>query len=123
MVFISVGVFNFLVHFSFQKTIEVEMAWLLNLALLCASSTYAFPAHSTRSSSPTVTVKNGTIAGLHSSTYNQDMFLGVPFAQPPVGELRFRNPQSIKNKFGSTVQATEYAPECVGYGVRLLSVW
>jgi hypothetical protein len=98
------------------------MKWLLSLALLCASSTYAFPAASPRSSSPIVTVKNGTIAGLHSSTYNQDMFLGVSFAQPPVGELRFRNPQSIKKKFGSTIQATEYAPECVGYGVRLLNV-
>ena len=93
-----------------------------SLASLCASFVYAFPAASHRSSSPTVTVKNGTIAGLHSSTYNQDMFLGVPFAQPPVGELRFRNPQSLKKKLGSTVQATEYAPECVGYGVRMLIV-
>lgn len=68
------------------------------------------------SNAPTVTVKNGTVAGLHSTTYNQDFFLGVPFAQPPVGELRFTNPQSINSTFNGTVQATEYAPECVGYG-------
>jgi len=66
--------------------------------------------------SPTVTVKNGTVAGVHSSTYNQDFFLGVPFAQPPVNELRFRNPQSINTTFNGTIQATQYAPECVGYG-------
>ena len=38
------------------------------------------------------------------------------FAQPPVGELRFRNPQSINSTYNSTLEATSYAPECVGYG-------
>lgn len=65
---------------------------------------------------PTVTVKNGTISGVHSSTYNQDFFLGVPYAQPPVGELRFRIPQSLNSSYSSTLEATQYAPECVGYG-------
>lgn len=66
-------------------------------------------------SAPTVTVRNGTLIGNHSTFYNQDFFLGVPFAQPPVGQLRFSNPASIKKSFG-TIQATQYAPECVGYG-------
>ncbi|KAK5110354.1 hypothetical protein LTR62_006062 [Meristemomyces frigidus] len=65
---------------------------------------------------PTVQVKNGTISGVHSSAYNEDFFLGVPFAQPPVGELRFRNPQSINQTFDGTYEATSYAPSCVGYG-------
>lgn len=66
---------------------------------------------------PTVSIKNGTIQGLRRPEYDQDYFLGVPFAQPPVGSLRFRNPQSIESTFNSTFQATEYAPECYGYGV------
>lgn len=90
----------------------------LVFAVLSASLANAFPTSRRASGGPTVTVKNGTIAGLHSSFYNQDLFLGVPFAQPPVGELRFKNPQSIKKLFSTTIQATEYAPECVGYGVR-----
>lgn len=68
------------------------------------------------SGAPTVSVKNGTIAGSHSSTYNQDFFLGVPFAQPPIDELRFRIPQSINTTFDGTLEATKYAPSCVGYG-------
>ena len=90
---------------------------LFPLLLLHALEIYAIPAGSRRASSPTVSIKNGTVAGLHSSTYNQDFFLGVPYAQPPVNELRFRNPASLNTTFGSTIEATEYAPECVGYGV------
>lgn len=71
----------------------------------------------TRTNTPTVTIKNGTISGLHNSNYNQDYFLGIPFAQPPVDGLRFRTPQSIDSTFNETFQATEYAPECYGYGV------
>lgn len=79
-----------------------------------APSHYISPSYG--SGTPTVTIKNGTISGVHQATYNQDYFLGVPFAQPPVSELRFRNPQSINTTYNSTLEATEYAPECVGYG-------
>jgi carboxylesterase type B len=65
---------------------------------------------------PTVTVKNGTIEGVRASTYNTDYFLGIPFAQPPVDGLRFRNPQSINTTFSGTYEAKEYAPTCFGYG-------
>jgi carboxylesterase type B len=65
---------------------------------------------------PTVTVKNGTLEGAHSSTYNQDFFLGIPFAQPPVGQLRFRVPQSINESWSNTYSATQYSAACVGYG-------
>lgn len=32
-------------------------------------------------SSPIVTVKNGSYIGVHNSAYNQDFFLGIPYAQ------------------------------------------
>ncbi|KAF3037715.1 hypothetical protein E8E11_003177 [Didymella keratinophila] len=67
--------------------------------------------------SPTVLVKNGTIAGVHSSSYNQDYFLGVPFAQPPLGDLRFRQAQSLNTTWKGKRDAKEYATHCVGYGL------
>ncbi|KAF7548776.1 hypothetical protein G7Z17_g6826 [Cylindrodendrum hubeiense] len=64
---------------------------------------------------PTIKVKNGTYEGKHVASYDQDLFLGIPYAQPPVGDLRLRNPQSLNTTFKKR-SATEYADSCVGYG-------
>ncbi|ETN45761.1 uncharacterized protein HMPREF1541_09594 [Cyphellophora europaea CBS 101466] len=69
------------------------------------------------SSHPLVTVKNGTYAGVHSSTYDQDFFLGIPFAEPPIGDRRFANPAPLaEESWDGTRDATTYSPFCVGYG-------
>jgi carboxylesterase type B len=65
---------------------------------------------------PTADIKNGSITGVHSDQYNQDFFLGVPYAQPPVGEVRFRNPQSLNNTYAEPLSADHYSPDCQGYG-------
>lgn len=82
------------------------------LALLGAA--VAIPA---QNKAPTAQVKNGTISGVHSLAYNQDFFLGVPFAKPPVGDLRFRQAQSLNTTWKDVRNAKEYAKHCVGYGV------
>ena len=65
---------------------------------------------------PTAKTKNGTYEGFHVASYNQDLFLGIPFAQPPLGALRLTIPQSLNSSFNRTKSATAYYPECVGYG-------
>jgi hypothetical protein len=89
------------------------------LVLSFSVFTYALPSQlDTRTSSgpPTVTLKNGSYYGIHDSTYNEDYFLGLPFAQPPLDELRFRNPQSLNSTWAGARPATGYAEECIGYG-------
>lgn len=66
-------------------------------------------------SSPTATVKNGTLEGLYSSTWDQDFFLGIPYAQPPIGQLRFRWPQSLNTTYDGVRDATEYGYSCYQY--------
>ena len=36
---------------------------------------------------PTVSIKNGTLSGRYESQLSQDFFLNVPYAQPPNGNL------------------------------------
>ncbi|KAM5350400.1 hypothetical protein ACJ41O_006905 [Fusarium nematophilum] len=76
----------------------------------------AVPFNIAHSKRPAVTVKNGTYQGTHSAEYDQDFFLGVPYAQPPVGDLRFRNPRSFNKHWKGSRDASKYSPACVGYG-------
>jgi len=68
------------------------------------------------SAAPTATTLNGTYEGITLPTWDQDAFLGIPYAQPPLGPLRFRWPQSINSSFAGTRNATQYGFSCMQYG-------
>ncbi|KAF2497874.1 alpha/beta-hydrolase [Lophium mytilinum] len=70
---------------------------------------------------PTVDVTNGTITGVYSKEWDQDFFLGIPYAQPPIGDLRFRVPHSLNTTWNGSELATQYAPACIGYGSDQIS--
>ncbi|KAI0202298.1 triacylglycerol lipase [Astrocystis sublimbata] len=93
-------------------------SWQRPLATLalCLQVTGLIEASPTAQDQPTVKVRNGTLGGVYDSKYDQDYFLGVPFAQPPVGQLRFRNPQPLNTTWDDVKPATEYSKECYGYG-------
>lgn len=100
----------------FRASTMAKLAFLLAF-LTVLGSAISHTIHKTReTSAPTAATLNGTYQGVYSSSYNQDLFLGVPYAQPPVGNLRLRNPQSLNSTFNGVKSAVEYYPECVGYG-------
>jgi para-nitrobenzyl esterase len=60
---------------------------------------------------PTVTVTGGKIEGRLMSSGSGAVFKGIPFAQPPVGDLRWREPQPVK-PWSDVRQAGDYAATC-----------
>src|SRR6478609_3955323 len=42
---------------------------------------------------PTAQIDTGPIIGVNRS--GNDVFLGIPYAQPPVGDLRWKSPQAV----------------------------
>jgi para-nitrobenzyl esterase len=63
-----------------------------------------------REAAPTATVSGGEIRGALQN--GQGVFLGVPYVAPPVGELRWREPQPVKPWTG-TRAATDFGPSCL----------
>ena len=65
---------------------------------------------------PSVDLDNGTYFGVSNEHYQQEFFLGIPYAQPPTGSLRFAPPQALDESWDEPRDATEYGNICFGYG-------
>ncbi|KAI0027938.1 carotenoid ester lipase precursor [Vararia minispora EC-137] len=68
------------------------------------------PLRSSAQSPPTIVLDAGVFTGTTSGSV--DRFLGMPFALPPVGDLRFRLPQPSAPYVG-TYNATAFGPDCI----------
>ena len=73
-------------------------------------STLAFGQLNSDKSSPIVTTANGKLQGTQLSGIS--MFKGIPYAQPPVGDLRWKEPQAVKNWDG-TLKADHFAAKAM----------
>ena len=59
--------------------------------------------------SPTVTIANGQVKGHPEGTVSA--FLGIPYAKPPVGPLRWKPPQAPES-WASVFDAATYGKRC-----------
>ena len=64
---------------------------------------------------PIVHTKNGTLRGLYLPAFDEELFLGVPFAEPPIGNLRLRHPVPYRSAWDGTRDATARSVSCAGY--------
>src|SRR5262249_41964522 len=59
-----------------------------------------------------VTVRSGKLKGAYNSDHSVLMFKGVPFAAPPVGDLRWKAPQPAR-KWSGVRAADKFGPACM----------
>ena len=59
----------------------------------------------------TVVTKQGAVAGVLSQDGQTVIFRGVPYAQPPVGKLRFCRPQA-HTPWEGVLDCKEFGPRC-----------
>jgi para-nitrobenzyl esterase len=79
---------------------------LFAVACLTAAALPPKPAH------PTVTLEEGTLEGKHfGPAQDAAAFLGVPYAAPPVGDLRWRPPEPVK-KWSGAREAKRFGAAC-----------
>ncbi|KAK8066825.1 Ricin B-type lectin domain-containing protein [Apiospora hydei] len=60
-----------------------------------------------------VTIANGTLVGLEDGASGVQRFLGIPYAQSPVGDLRLRQAKPLASSFG-TLPADAFGSSCYG---------
>ncbi|CAF9920032.1 MAG: hypothetical protein GOMPHAMPRED_001960 [Gomphillus americanus] len=89
---------------------SLTLALVLGLALAAPRPEVA-PAVNLLGPSPSVTIAHPAATIVGSSSAGIDTFNAIPFAKPPVGQLRLKPPQSLVAPQG-TVQATGVAASC-----------
>jgi para-nitrobenzyl esterase len=63
-----------------------------------------------------VLIESGTLEGVHADGLT--VYKGVPFAAPPVGDLRWQPPQTL-HSWNGVRKADSFAPACIQKGVSM----
>ena len=79
------------------------------LLTACASNKIASPYQKGSGQTQIVQTKNGLVRGLINDEGNVELFAGIPYAKPPVGNLRWKETQPVENWDG-VLEANHFAP-------------
>ena len=92
----------------------VWLAWLslfCGVLLLTWPPVQAVPAVSVKNSEKTeiITLSQGDLQGVYNADKSVEVFAGIPYAKPPVGELRWKEPQDAE-PWDGVLLADRFAP-------------
>jgi len=91
--------------------ISPRICLIIFLAVMMVVSSQSFGQH-LNSFEVKAEIKNGTIAGYYDTKTRVKKFLGVPFAKPPIDELRWKAPQPLDNWSG-VKETKKFGPRAV----------
>lgn len=81
------------------------------LGLSAATMIIGSPAIAQDAPMPRATIDAGTVEGFRTAS-GVNAFLGIPYAAPPVRDLRWRDPQPV-TPWSGTFHADRYGPQCI----------
>jgi len=91
--------------------VRTQSVWLTMCLIVCGIVTSA-QTQTQADLPPTVRLESGMLEGAHfGSTKTEAAFLGIPYAAPPLGELRWKPPQPVR-KWNGPRQATQFGAAC-----------
>jgi hypothetical protein len=85
---------------------------LCRVLLGLAGAGAGLPLLATSIAAPMVHTKAGVVAGVHDAAAGLDEFKGIPYAAPPMGELRWKPPQPVAGWSGVR-KADHFGPRCM----------
>ena len=90
---------------------------LVTALLLTLSLASSFYTSDCPSQVPTARTLNGTYAGTYLLGFDQELFVGIPYAQPPVSGLRYRPPQALNTTWTGIRNAIVLPNACPQYPI------
>ncbi|MGI5500351.1 carboxylesterase family protein [Lentzea sp. CA-135723] len=114
-----------------RRAVVQVLAWLVAATLVFVTAVAAYPAPAHRSAGPpgaaataAVSTQDGPVSGVYNEDRSVEIFAGVPYAAPPVGDLRWKPPQPSAHRT-AVLTANRFADSPVqsssGFATRALT--
>lgn len=105
LVIIAIVLIYFKKTFLLMRPILKTISWILIAVILCVNALFTNPIpvnrslYSMKGRVPTEAVKtqNGMVSGFYNKDKSIKEFSGIPYAAPPVGDLRWKAPEPVQS--------------------------